>query len=116
MKKKTTPVVQATPAVAVSKTPRKVYEMDFKLAALARMRDGLQSSTALAMELGIRRNQLYKWAELYDPVAPTSGFKGPGRPPAPPEEEIGRLKRELSRAQEELIILKKFDAYLTRLK
>lgn len=116
MKKKPKPVVTATPAVAVSKPSRKVFDTQFKLAALARMREGSQSATALAMELGIQRTQLYKWAELYDAAAPTSGFNGPGRLPAPPEEEIGRLRRELALAHEELIILKKFDAYLARLK
>jgi transposase len=36
--------------------------------------------------------------------------------PAAQESEVVRLRRELARAKEELAILKKFDAYLTRLK
>ncbi|MFA9217373.1 MAG: transposase [Sphingomonadaceae bacterium] len=116
MKKKPKPVVAAAPAVAIAPPLRMTYTKEFKLAALARMGDGLQSSTALAMELGIRRNQLYKWAALYDVAAPAGSFKGPGRPPAAPEEESSRLRRELATAKEELAILKKFHAYLARSK
>jgi transposase len=117
MKKKPKPVVAAASAVTIAPPSRVTYSKDFKLAALARMRDGLQSSTALAMELGVRRNQLYKWAALYDGAVPESSFKGPGRPSAAPEEEeTSKLKRELASAKEELTILKKFHAYLARLK
>jgi transposase len=72
--------------------------------------------TALALELGVRRNLLYKWAKALDARGPGTGFRGRGRLPADQESEIVRLRRELAKANEELAILKKFDAYLTRRK
>ena len=47
---------------------------------------------------------------------PGEVFRSPGRPAAAELSEVEQLRRELARAQEELAILKKFDAYLTRLK
>ena len=95
---------------------RSAYTKAFKLAAVARLHDGKQSGEALALELGIRRNQLYKWAEILAQKGPEDSFKPRGRKPASEESEVVRLRRELARTQEELAILKKFDAYLKRLK
>ena len=116
MKKRQLAAIAPVPVVAVPKPPRAVHTKEFKLAALARMRDGAQNPTALAMELGIRRNQLYKWAKLFDAGPADGGFKGPGRPPAAQESEVSRLRRDLKIAKEELAIQKKFNAYLARLK
>lgn len=96
------------------KPQRTVFSKEFKLAAVTRMREGKQSVTALAFELGIRRNQLYKWANALDELGADASFAGPGRPPASADPEVVRLQRELDRANEELAILKKFDAYLAR--
>lgn len=95
---------------------RAVFSDEFKRSAVARMHEGAQSATDLALELGIRRNQLYKWQKQLDEQAPDMPLRSPGRPVAGPESEVERLRRELANAQEELAILKKFDAYLTRLK
>ncbi len=116
MKKTRVLTVAPAPGAAISKPPRAIHTKEFKLAALARMRDGAQTPTALALELGIRRNQLYKWAKLFDAGAAESGFKGAGRPPAAQEKLVSRLRRELAVAKEELAIQKKFNAYLARLK
>jgi len=93
-----------------------VITKEFKLAALARMRAGPQNPTALALELGIRRNQLYKWAKVFDTRDAVDSFNGPGRLPVTQEGELIRLRRTLKKTEEELAILKKFDAYLTRRK
>jgi transposase len=37
---------------------------------VARLRAGNQSATNLAVELGLRRNQLYKWAKKLDKQSP----------------------------------------------
>jgi transposase len=95
---------------------RKIFTVEFKRAAVARMRQGDTSATALALELGVRRNQLYKWEKMLAGIAPGEAPRGRGRLPADQESEVVRLRRELARANEELAILKKFDAYLTRLK
>lgn len=89
---------------------------EFKHMALQRMREGAMSQTALAAELGIRRNQLYKWAKALEEQLPGEDFKTPGRPVAPQATEVEQLQRKLAAAEEELAILKKFDAYLTRRK
>lgn len=95
---------------------RAVFSDEFKRSAVVRMRDGKQSATDLAVELGIRRNQLYKWQKQIEVQPSDKPLRSPGRPVAAEETEVERLKRELAAAQLELDILKKFDAYLTRLK
>ena len=94
---------------------RTVYSIEFKRAAVERMRAGTLSATALALELGIRRNQLYKWAKMLDELPPGEVRKR-GRLPADEEAEVVRLRRKVASLEEENAILKKFDAYLTQLK
>lgn len=95
---------------------RTVYTKEFKLAAVARLKDGQQTATALALELGLRRNQLYKWTSALEQNGAEGSFKSRGRKPANEESEVVRLRRELANAQQEIAILKKFDAYLKQLK
>ena len=118
MKKKQLPskreIVPASPESTPK--PRATFTDEFKRNAVARMRVEGQNATDLAAELGIRRNMLYKWAEKIDKQAPGEPLRSPGRPAADELSEVEQLRRDLARAQEELAILKKFDAYLTRLK
>ena len=94
----------------------RVFTVEFKRAAVERMHEGDISPTALALELGIRRNQLYKWAKALEGTAPGDAVRGRGRVPDDQESEVVRLRRRLAGVEEELAILKKFDAYLTQLK
>lgn len=118
MKKKELPskreIVPASPEPATK--PRVRYSDKFKREAVARMRADGQNVSDLAVELGLRRNLLYKWAEKFDEQAPGEAFRTPGRPVAGELSEVEQLRRDLASAREELEILKKFDAYLTRLK
>lgn len=118
MKNKRLPIKTSTEAVAqaASRAPRATFTDEFKRNAVAKLREPGTNATLLAIEMGIRRNQLYKWAKALDEVAPGTLLRSPGRPPAADESEVVRLRRELARAEQELAILKKFDAYLTRLK
>jgi transposase len=59
---------------------RAEYTDEFKRMAVLRLRQREQSATDLALELGIRRNQLYKWAKKFDEQAPEEIFRSPGRP------------------------------------
>jgi transposase len=113
MKKQSKSVMEGKAVTA--QLERTVYTIEFKRAAVARMREGTSTATALALELGIRRNQLYKWANMLDELAPGEVRKR-GRVPADEEAEIVRLRRKVAKMEEELAILKKFDAYLTQLK
>lgn len=96
--------------------PRSVFSDEFKRAAVTRLRSGEQNATDLAVELGIRRPQLYEWAKKFDKQAPGETFRSPGRPVTSELSDNEQLRRELAKTQEELAILKKFNAYLTRLK
>jgi transposase-like protein len=42
---------------------RQRYGKEFKLAAVKLLQSGTKPGTLIAMELGIQRNLLYKWAE-----------------------------------------------------
>ena len=101
-------------AEAPSPRQRSKIANEFKHMAVQRMREGSISQTALAAELGVRRNQLYKWAKALEDQLPGESFKSPGRPVATEETEVEDLRRKLAASEEELAILKKFDAYLTR--
>lgn len=100
---------------------RQQFSKDFKLNAVALLKAGQKPATQLALELGIRRNLLYKWAETLGAHGGdvTTAFNGPGhnklgKPHDPLKAENKRLKRELARVTEERDILKKFEAYLTK--
>ncbi|MEB0023534.1 hypothetical protein [Actimicrobium sp. CCI2.3] len=53
---------------------------------------------------------------MFDTRDDVDSFNGPGRLPVTQEGELIRLRRTLKKTEEELAILKKFDAYLTRRK
>lgn len=100
---------------------RQKFDKAFKLNAVALLQAGQKPATQLALELGIRRNLLYKWAEVLERSAGdvNTAFNGAGhnklgKKHDPLIAENKRLKRELARANAELDILKKFDAYLTK--
>jgi len=118
MKKKQLPSKREIVPVSSESVPkqRATFSDEFKREAVARLHSGKQSATDLAMELGIRRNLLYKWADRIENQAPDKKLRSPGRPATSELSEVEQLRRELAKAQEELAILKKFDAYLTRLK
>ncbi|MCG8435250.1 MAG: transposase [Gammaproteobacteria bacterium] len=58
--------------------PYKTYAKEFKLEAVRLMRESGCPASEIAMELGIRRNQLYKWAEQLGPV--NTNFDSVNRP------------------------------------
>lgn len=89
------------------------YTKEFKIEAVRMMRESNRPASEIAMELGIRRNQLYKWAEQLDSKG-ESAFKGSGRPTKENQSELTTLKQENERLKEELEILKKAAAYFAR--
>lgn len=101
---------------------RQRYGKEFKLAAVRLLKSGTKPGTLIAMELGIQRNLLYKWAEALERHAGNTEtvFQGPGRNKLgkhhdPLKAEIRKLKRELARVTEERDILKKAEAYFAKL-
>jgi len=91
---------------------RKKYSKEFKLEALRLMEDSGKPASEVARELGIRRNQLYKWQEKLSNHG-NEAFPGSGRRPTSGD-ETARLKRELARVKEERDILKKAAQYFAR--
>ena len=59
---------------------RQQFDKAFKLNAVALLKAGQKPATQLALELGIRRNLLYKWAETLANHGGNvnSAFNGPG--------------------------------------
>lgn len=96
-------------------TGRKHFSKAFKQQAVARLKE-TDNATALALELGVRRNQLYKWAETLAQAGTEKAFNGPGRPAARDEDELTRLKRENERLKMENAFLKKAEAYFAKRK
>jgi transposase len=94
-------------------TKRKTFTKEFKLEAVRLFETGDKDGVTLARELGIRRNQLYKWQkELQDKG--TEAFSDAGRRPASKDGELARLRHENARLQEENEILKKAAACFAR--
>ncbi|MDB5959532.1 MAG: transposase [Massilia sp.] len=92
---------------------RKSFTSKFKKEAVAKLETSTNVSL-LAVELGIRRNQLYKWQKQLQASGPDATMKSPGRPPAKAESEVTRLRRDNARLEMELAILKKAEAYFRR--
>lgn len=92
---------------------RQQFSKEFKLEAVRLLDLGKKSGAELALELGVRRNQLYKWKEQLGSKK-EAAFRGPGRKPASEESEVARLKRELEKVTEERDILEKAVAYFAR--
>ena len=90
------------------------HSREFKLEAVRLLELGKKSAVELSLELGVRRNQLYKWKELLGSKGEKAAFRGSGRKPASEESEVTRLKRELVKVTEERDILKKAAAYFAR--
>lgn len=90
---------------------RKQYTSEFKREAVRRMESLDKPCCEVARELGIRREQLYKWKEQLSQRGP-GAFPGSGRGQS--SDELARLRHELERVKEERDILKKAAAYFAK--
>ncbi|MGH7853178.1 MAG: transposase [Candidatus Binatia bacterium] len=92
---------------------RKKFTPDFKREAVRMMISSGKAPADIARELGIHRNQLYKWKEqLGNGVARASRTAG-GRS-SNGRDELTRLRQELERVKEERDIFKKAAAYFAK--
>jgi transposase-like protein len=94
-------------------TKRKTFSKEFKLEAVRQLELGDKSPNDIAIDLGIRRNMLYKWQEQLKKHG-DNAFQGPGRHPIDQNDEVARLRKELAEVKEERDILKKAAAYFAR--
>jgi transposase len=90
---------------------RKRFTTEFKREAVRMMTSSDKAPADIARELGIHRNQLYKWKEqLGSASKAASGSKGRDNG----SDEMTRLRRELERVKEERDIFKKAAAYFAK--
>jgi transposase len=91
---------------------RKTFTKAFKAEAVRLLEQSGKPAAELARELGVRRNQRYKW-QTQTTAEGAHAFPGSGRRPKPAD-DVARLKRELARVTEERDILKKAVAFFTK--
>jgi transposase len=93
--------------------PYNTYTKEFKLEALRLMAESDRPASEIAMKLGIRRNQLYKWKEQMTKKGDVPSANK-GRPKKEDQSEMTSLKQENKRLKEDIEILKKAAAYFAR--
>ncbi|MCK5336009.1 MAG: transposase [Gammaproteobacteria bacterium] len=93
--------------------PYNTYTKEFKLEALRMMDESDRPASEIAMKLGIRRNQLYKWKEQLKKKGDVASAKK-GRPKKEDQSELSKVKQELKRVQEENEILKKAAVFFAK--
>ena len=91
-------------------TKRKSFSAEFKREAVRLFETSQKPPADLARELGVRRNQLYKWKEQLVKRG-TEAFPGTGKSAS---DELARLRKELEQVKEERDILKKAAAYFAK--
>jgi len=96
-----------------TRKPYNTYTKEFKLEALRLMEQSGRRTSEIAMELGIKRTQLYKWKEQMTKKGDVPSAKK-GRPKKEDQSEMTSLKQENKRLKEDIEILKKAAAYFAR--
>jgi transposase len=82
---------------------RKRYSAEFKRQALKRADEPGVTDALVCEELGVSTRQLRRWREALDAHGPEDAFPGHGKSR---DEELTRLKRELSKVKQERDFLK----------
>lgn len=90
----------------------KTFSQEFKAEAVRLLEHSGRPAAELARELGVRRNQLYKWQERLRGEQ-AGAFPGRGRRRGV-EQELAHLRRENARLRDERDILKKAAIYFAR--
>ncbi len=92
---------------------RKTFTKEFKLESIRLMEKSERPSSEIAMELGIRRNQLYKWKEQLEKTGDVASSRI-GRPKKSDQSETATLRQENKRLREENEILKKAAVFFAK--
>ncbi len=93
---------------------RKTFSTEFKREAVRLLEKGDKAAAQLARELGVRRNQLYKWQKEVHEYG-KEAFPGHGKRVASKQtDKTSVLKAELTKLREENEILKKAALYFAR--
>ena len=86
--------------------PSKNYDVDFKKTIVDLYQNG-KGATELSREYGLAKSNIYKWVSLYSPVKTSTGE-------VTSNDEILKLKKEMSKLKEENEILKKAVAIFSK--
>ena len=92
-------------------TKRNRYSKAFKLEAVRLLEQRDKPVSTLARELGVRRNQLYKWQRQLQDQGEAAAFKGSGHRSDVDLDTEMALRRRIADLEEENAILKKAEAY-----
>ena len=90
------------------------FTKEFKLEAIRLLDRGEKPAAQLALELGVARNQIYKWQAQLQTKGEDKAFRGSGAKRLSERSEVEQLKRELKKVTEERDILKKAAAYFAK--
>jgi len=99
--------------MTAKRKPYNTYTREFKLEAIRLMAESDRPASEIAMNLGIRRNQLYKWKEQMNKKGEVPSARK-GRPRKEDQSEMTTLRQEVKRLKEDIEILKKAAAYFAR--
>lgn len=94
---------------------RRVFDSEFKRAAVKLALESGKRVSEVARDLGIRDGLLHRWIKQMNEDGAESAFPGKGHL-KPEDEELRRLQKELRDVQEERDILKKAIAIFSRVK
>jgi len=90
---------------------RKRYSAEFKRQALKRANEPGVTDTLVCEELGINTRQLRRWKDAVKEHGDEAAFPGKGKSR---DEELTRLKRELTKVREERDFLKEAARYFAK--
>ena len=99
--------------MTTKRKPYNTYTKEFKLEAIRMMDESDRPASEIAMKLGIRRNQLYKWKEQMMKKGEVPSVKR-GRPKKENQTELAKVKQELKQVKEENEILKKAAVFFAK--
>ena len=98
----------------MSTRKRQTFSPEFKREAVILLEQGDKEAAQLARELGIKRNQLYKWKAEIDTHGDAAFPGHGGRPKSGSTDNSAALRAENKRLREEIEILKKAAIYFAR--
>lgn len=91
---------------------KQIFSKEFKIEAVRLLEKQEKDASQLARELGVRRNQLYKWQKEIEDHG-DDAFPGKGRRPVK-QDETASLRAKIKRLEQENEILKKAAVYFAK--